>query len=131
MAEDALSATSALAAHPLFRTWSPVELDRIGRVATVLVVDTGYVLTREGRRGYELFLVLEGTATSSAEGVAAATLGPGDHFGASGPDGSATAGSTIVAATPMRLVAVDARELNAVRAIRPGTVGAQLAGAEG
>lgn len=131
MAEDNLSVRSALAAHPLFATCSPPEVDRLSRVATDLVVEPGYVLTREGRRGYELFLVLDGTATSSVGGAPVETLASGDHFGTPGPGGSTTCGATVVAATAMRLVAIDTRELNAALAIRSSGVDAPLATTEG
>lgn len=135
MAEDVLSVRSALASHPLFAACSPTQLDRLSRVGTTLDVDAGYVLARAGRRGYELFLVLDGTATSTGEG-SVATLGPGDHFGPAGPRSSVAATATVVATTPMRLVAVDSRELNAVLALHGEHVGVAqgecpLAGAEG
>lgn len=136
MAEDVLSVRSALASHPLFASCSATQLDRLSRVGTSLVVDAGYVLARAGRRGYELFLVLDGTATAAGDGPVT-TLRPGDHFGAAGPRSSARATATVVAETPMRLVAVDSRELNAVLAVHGHAPVADrpadrpLAGAEG
>lgn len=137
MGEDVLSIKAALTAHPLFAACTPVEIERLCRVATNLQVEAGYVFTRAGRRGYELFLVLEGTATSAADGAPTHVLGPGGHFGADRSPGARTSLATVVAASSMHLLALDAREVDALLAIRPEhpvattPTDVRLAGAEG
>lgn len=116
MAADVLSVRQTLTAHPLFRSCSPAQLDRLSRLGTALEVAAGYVLTRAGRRGYELFLVLDGTASCEEQGRRR-QLVPGDHFGSTGRLGGEQASATVTATSEMRLLAIDTRELNAALAL--------------
>ena len=43
--------------------------------------EPGTVLVGEGSRGYDLFVIVDGTATVTSDGRAVATLGRGDFFG--------------------------------------------------
>lgn len=127
MVADVLTVREALGAHPLFASCSPAQLDRLSRLGTALEVAAGYVLTRAGRRGYELFLVLEGTATAD-EGGRRRRLGRGDHFGAAGRLGGEELPATVTATSGMRLLAIDTRDLNAALAL-DGLAGGAPSGA--
>jgi len=65
----------------LFSGASRSELAVIGRQLTRLNVAAGTVLVREGSRGDEFMIVLEGEAEVSQGGRAIATIGPGDLVG--------------------------------------------------
>lgn len=116
MDEVAVNVVEVIADHPVFAECSTREVDELARLGTVLEVEPGYVLAREGRRGYEFFLVLSGTATCTS-GATEATIGPGDVFGELGLPENPCRGATVTATSPMRLVAVDVRELNAALAL--------------
>jgi CRP/FNR family transcriptional regulator, cyclic AMP receptor protein len=65
----------------LFSGASRSELAVIGRQLTRLNIAAGTVLVREGSRGDEFMIVLEGEAGVSQGGHAIATIGPGDLVG--------------------------------------------------
>ncbi len=70
-----------LAAVPLFSHCSKQQLQEIGRVADELRVPAGKVLTRQGDVAFELFVLINGTATVTRDGQDIATVGPGGFVG--------------------------------------------------
>ena len=62
-------------------TLSDAELSRLASIADIAEVPDGTVLTREGRRGREAFLIVSGEARVAREGDEIATLGPGQFVG--------------------------------------------------
>jgi CRP-like cAMP-binding protein len=65
----------------LFSEASRSELAAIGRQLTRLHIDAGTVLVREGGRGDEFMIILEGEAEVSQGGRAIAAIGHGDLVG--------------------------------------------------
>jgi CRP/FNR family transcriptional regulator, cyclic AMP receptor protein len=114
-----------LAGYPLFSRCSQKELRSLVGVGTAIEVDEGHVLTREGRRGVEFFVVLEGTATCTVRGTEVARFGPGDCFGEMGLLERQPRTATVVAATPMQVLVIDSREFGAMLSNAPSTT-AQL-----
>lgn len=55
-----------------------VELDRL---ATVVTVPAARLLTRQGQRGLEFGVILDGEAIVEIDGREVARLGAGDHYG--------------------------------------------------
>jgi len=104
-----------LAGQPLFAGLSKHDLDKVARWADDIDVAEGYRLLDQGRLPHEFFLVLEGTARVEREGQPIAEMGPGDFFGeiALVEDDRRTA--SVIAATPMRLVVMAAREFDSLR----------------
>ena len=70
-----------LAALPLFQGLTPDQLRWVARVAARVQEPKGELLTKEGERGDELMIVLEGTVEVRHEGRVLATLGRGDFLG--------------------------------------------------
>jgi CRP-like cAMP-binding protein len=70
-----------LAGVPLFADLDKHELKAVASLGTEITVDAGRELTHEGDAANEAFLVLEGTARCTRDGVELATFGPGDFFG--------------------------------------------------
>lgn len=70
-----------LAAIPLFEHLDHRQLACVGALATVLDIDAGRELIKEGATGREFFLVAEGEAEVVRDGEVVATLGPGTFFG--------------------------------------------------
>jgi len=66
---------------PLFSYCSKQELNQIASVADEIDLPAGKVLTREGDRGREFFVLIDGTAEVQKDGVRIRTLGPGDFLG--------------------------------------------------
>jgi mannose-6-phosphate isomerase-like protein (cupin superfamily) len=92
----------ALKAIPLFAGLSEAELSRVAPLAEERMAPEGEVLAN-GRD--ELLLIHEGTAEVWCDERHVADLGAGDYF---------TPGPTVIATSPVRLVALDiaaAREL--------------------
>ena len=70
-----------LASIPLFASCHKRHLEEIARVADEVVVEPGTVLVRQGDVGLQLFIILDGTATATRDGVFIASLGAGDFVG--------------------------------------------------
>ncbi len=75
------SKVKAIAKVPLFSRCSKRELERIARLADEIDLPAAKALTKEGARGREFFVILDGTAEVHREGRPVSSLGPGDFFG--------------------------------------------------
>ena len=72
---------AAMARVPLFCRLSKGELSRIALIADEVDLPAGKTLTKEGARGREFFVLLEGTAEVKRKGHLIATMRGGDFFG--------------------------------------------------
>lgn len=66
---------------PLFSRCSKRELAEVAKIADEIDLPAGKVLIRQGERGREFFVLLEGTAEVRKDGKTVATLDSGDFFG--------------------------------------------------
>lgn len=66
---------------PLLSRLGGKELLRVGMLADELDLEKGRVLMRQGDRGEEMFLVVDGEASVERDGVEVARRGPGEFFG--------------------------------------------------
>jgi CRP-like cAMP-binding protein len=100
-----------LAELPLFSEASRSELALIRRHLTLLSVPEGRVLVREGTRGNQFMVIVDGEATVSKDGRTIATLGRGglvgemallqdDGFGQRNATVTASTNATVYAGTP-------------------------------
>jgi len=112
MARGSDKVTEKLAQQPLFAKCSKKELEAAARVGTAIKVDAGYVLTREGRRGYEFFVIVSGTASCTIGDERVNTLGAGDFFGEVALLDGGNRSATIVAETEMEVIVIDSREFS-------------------
>jgi CRP-like cAMP-binding protein len=92
---------------PAFAGCRPEDLCQLVRRGTTISVPAGYTLAREGRRGRELFVILEGRAQCRAGGIEQVTLGPGEVFGETVAIGNRTHRATVVALEEMTLLVLD------------------------
>ena len=66
---------------PLFAGLSKKELGQVASIADEIDFRAGRTLIREGERGREFFILLEGSAEVTRKGKVLATGGAGDFFG--------------------------------------------------
>jgi CRP-like cAMP-binding protein len=66
---------------PLFTNCSRAELAEVTKIADEIDVPEGKELMREGDRGREFFVLLDGNAAVQQGGRKVNSLGPGDFFG--------------------------------------------------
>jgi CRP-like cAMP-binding protein len=87
------------------------EITGIAASAREVDVEAGQALATEGELGHALFAIESGTAEVSADGETRATLGPGDVFGEIAVMASGRRTASVVATSPMRLVAFFKRDV--------------------
>ncbi|HEY7046027.1 MAG TPA: cyclic nucleotide-binding domain-containing protein [Jatrophihabitantaceae bacterium] len=66
---------------PLFAPLGKAQLAQIAAIADEVSLPDGKVLTRQGERGREFFVVIDGEVEVRRNGRKVATIGPGDFFG--------------------------------------------------
>jgi CRP/FNR family cyclic AMP-dependent transcriptional regulator len=88
-------------------SWLPDDvLDRFRVWVTELKVDEGKHLADQGDYAYELFAIEDGRAEVTRDGERVAELGPGEFFGEMGVLGDGQRTATVVATSPMTLLAL-------------------------
>lgn len=98
--------TERLAAIPLFAQLRPEERARVAELAEEVVVPSGETIDSERDFAYEFFIIDEGRAEVVRDGRRLAELGPGDFFGEIGLLVTGRRTASVVAVSPMRLIAV-------------------------
>lgn len=93
---ETLRKVPALAALP------PSDLKRLAALADVVDLSEGKVLMKEGRRGDEAFLILEGEVGVSRGGEEIGRLGPGEFVGEMALLDNRPRSATVVATVPSR-----------------------------
>jgi CRP/FNR family transcriptional regulator, cyclic AMP receptor protein len=104
---------------PLFAELDDAERAEVAEVAREMSVEAGTTLATEGDNAYELFVIESGEAEVRKGGELIRTLGAGDAFGEIGLLATGTRTASIVATTPMTLVAIFAREFKQIEARMP------------
>jgi flavin reductase (DIM6/NTAB) family NADH-FMN oxidoreductase RutF len=95
---------------PLFSALPPEILDMITAGGVDRTFEEGEFVVREGDPGDELFVILEGEARVERKGNPLATFGPGEFFGEVAVIDGRPRSADVVAASPLRALAVS-REL--------------------
>ena len=104
---------------PLFASLSERELEKVARYADEIDIAPGKHLMDQGRLGYEFFVIEEGTAEVTRDGEALRTLGPGDFFGEIALLETDRRTATVVAASPMLLIVMHARDFRRLTEDQP------------
>jgi len=99
-----------LAHVPLFHGLSKKQLRRISTLMTRIDRPAGQVLTKEGQRGNEFFIVLEGEVEVRHGDRVIATRGPGDYLGEIALLDKRPRTATIVATTRVSVEVLSRRE---------------------
>lgn len=103
-----------LAGIPLFAGTSRHDLRLVAAATTEIRVADGQVLCREGDRGSEFFVVVEGEATVSIGGTEVARVRAGGFFGEMALIDGGPRTATVIAATPMEVLVLSRSEFDAV-----------------
>lgn len=89
---------------PLFSHLSGAGLEEVGRLADEVDLPAGRELMREGDRGREFMLVLDGQVRIHRGGRQLTTLGPGDFLGEIALLDGGPRSATATADTPVRVL---------------------------
>ena len=100
----AAAATDDLAGIPLFDTLEEEERAAIAPWFELQEVSPGVNLTGEDASGYEFFVLRDGTAAVTINGIEVRTLGPGDFFGELAILGDGRRTATVTTASPAQVL---------------------------
>jgi cAMP-dependent protein kinase regulator len=96
---------------PLFEGLSSKVLARIDKHIDEVDVPEGEVLTSQGDRAYEVFIIADGVAEVRIDGKPVRDTDVGEVIGEVGVLQRSLRAATVVAKTPMRLFVLHAREM--------------------
>jgi voltage-gated potassium channel len=96
--------TDDLVGIPLFDMLEPDERATIAPWFELQEVSPGINLTGEGALGYEFFVLRDGTATVTINGIDVRTLGPGDFFGELAILGDGRRTATVTTTSPAHVL---------------------------
>jgi CRP-like cAMP-binding protein len=91
---------------PLFARCSRAEIAEVAKIADEIDVGVDKELTREGDRGREFFVLLEGAAVVRRGGRKVNVLGPGDFFGEIALVSRSPRTATVTTTAPSRLLVI-------------------------
>jgi CRP-like cAMP-binding protein len=94
---------------PLFAGCSKAELQRVASLADELDLADGATLIREGERGREFIVVVDGTVRVTRKGKKIRDLGAGDFIGEIALVSDVPRTATVTATSPVRLLVVTDR----------------------
>jgi CRP-like cAMP-binding protein len=98
-----------LKAVPLFAGCSKAELQRIAALADELDLGEGATLIREGERGREFIVIVEGSVRVTRAGKKLRDLGAGEFIGEIALVSDVPRTATVTATSPVRLLVVTDR----------------------
>jgi CRP/FNR family transcriptional regulator, cyclic AMP receptor protein len=107
--KKAIDGAAKLKGVPFFDGFTDEELTRVAELADDVEAETGAILIDQGRVGQECYVILDGNAGvfSAAEHIA--TVGPGSMVGEMALIEHRPRNATVVAETPMKLLAFDTK----------------------
>jgi CRP/FNR family transcriptional regulator, cyclic AMP receptor protein len=98
---------------PLFARCSKKELAEIAGLADELELPEGKQLIRQGERGREFFVLLDGAVDVSRDGATIDTMAAGDFFGEIALVSNVPRTATVTALSPIRLLVITDRDFRA------------------
>jgi CRP-like cAMP-binding protein len=107
---------------PLFDGLDEAQRAAIAAVATEVDVTVGERLVTEGDFGHALYAIESGTATVTDNGTVLRELGAGDVFGEIAVLSAGRRTASVVATSPMRLIALFKRDVWRLERTSPETV---------
>jgi CRP/FNR family transcriptional regulator, cyclic AMP receptor protein len=110
---------AALQRSPLFEGLGRKQLVMLARLTDDLEVPVGSVLCREGERGREFFVIIEGEAEVTRGGRRLATIASGEFFGELALLERVVRTATVTATTPLRFFVISDSAFDTVLATDP------------
>jgi CRP/FNR family cyclic AMP-dependent transcriptional regulator len=110
----------ALRRAPLFEGLSRKELVQLARLTDDVEIPAGRVLCREGDRGREFFVLIEGKVDVARNGRGVATLGAGDFVGEISLLEPTPRTATVTAQTPLRFFVLTPTDFQQMLDENPG-----------
>lgn len=104
---------------PLFAGLSSKARSFVASHADEVDIAAGKELIHENGFAYEFFVIEEGTATVTRDGLHIADLGPGEFFGEIGTLTGARRTARVVASTPLTAVVMTTQDLQSVARAMP------------
>lgn len=105
---------AALKRSPLFEGLSRRQLAQVARLSDDLDAPAGTVLCKEGSRGREFFVIIDGEATVTRGDEQLATLKSGDFFGEIALVEPVRRTATVTATTPLSFFVISKQAFNSV-----------------
>ena len=109
-----------LASVPVFSNCTKAQLQEIGKVADELILPAGKILTRQGEVGFEMFILLDGTAAVARDGQRVATVTAGDVVGELAVLSGHPRNATVTAETELRVLVLTHRGMDQLLDDIPG-----------
>ncbi|HUG64649.1 MAG TPA: cyclic nucleotide-binding domain-containing protein [Gaiellaceae bacterium] len=106
--------TRLIAKVPLFQELSKRDLAKIASIADEIDFRTGKALIREGERGREFFILLDGEAEVGRRGKKLATRGAGDFFGEIALVSNVPRVATVTTTSPVRALVITDRDFRSL-----------------
>jgi CRP/FNR family transcriptional regulator, cyclic AMP receptor protein len=103
-----------IARVPLFSKLPKAGLREVAGVADEIDLPEGTVLTREGERGREFFVLLDGSAEVRRKGRKVNTLGKGDFLGEIALVTKVPRTATVTTTSPVRALVITEREFSSL-----------------
>ena len=97
---------------PLFASCSRAELEAVGLVADELRFPAGRMLMRQGARGRELIVLVDGEATVERDGATIAVRHGGDFLGELALVTGRPRTATVTATTDLQTLVIDGRSFD-------------------
>jgi CRP/FNR family transcriptional regulator, cyclic AMP receptor protein len=113
------AAATDLAGIPLFDTLEPDDQAAIAPWFDLEDVSAGVKLIGEGAPGYSFFVLRDGAATVTINGIEVRTLGPGDFFGELALLGDGRRTATVTTATPSQVLVLFGTEFRQLQQEHP------------
>jgi CRP/FNR family transcriptional regulator, cyclic AMP receptor protein len=110
---------AALAKVEFFAHCSERQLADVAHLAVERDLDAGAELCHEGEFEQHAFVVLDGEATASVGGSTVGSVGPGEVVGELAMLGDGHRKATLVARTSLRVLVLDADDIDSVLAADP------------
>jgi len=120
------SKVAAISRVPLFARCTKGQLIRIAQLADELDLPTGKTLTKEGARGHEFFVILEGCAEVRRNGRQIASMRGGDFFGEIALVTDVPRTATVKTTSAVRVLVLPSREFRQLLRTSPDIQGKVL-----
>jgi CRP/FNR family cyclic AMP-dependent transcriptional regulator len=104
---------------PLFARCSKKELAEIAHIADEIDLPAGKDFIRQGERGREFFVILEGDVEVSRDGQTLVARGSGDFFGEIALISKVPRTATVTAKTPVRALVITDRDFRTLLSHSP------------